>query len=359
MIFAHRPMQPEDVPECVKMMAAHPVFGPRYGREVEILPKAWLRLLQSEAQITAVFRAGEGPRTTIVGAGVTSIVRDDFLSDLKTPPHFWIGPELARRIVNGESPLLTGRQLRDDNAHGGLNAVCWEACTRAGYEADVDLHRYILKAFIQDHQGYFWKEVIGSPAGPDHLKWLLNGGGFLWDPLAGGYTCTLRTDPGEIAAKPHVIGVTRDLEFNRRQGDWVGSWVGASFDYRPPILCFSRSEQRLLSRALSGATDEHLAQIQGASLPTVKKTWVSIYRRVEDSLPGLIPDSLRPALSANGRGTEKRRRLLAYLREHPEELRPVSRKLLSKAQRPGSAAPSKRGTRWHQPRGASAFARVP
>jgi len=171
-------------------------------------------------------------------------------------------------------------------------------------------------------------------------------GGFLWDPLAGGYTRALRSDPVEIAAKPHVIGITRDLEINRRQGDWVGSRVGELFDYRPPILGFSRSEQRLLSGAFSGATDEHLAEMQGTSLSTIKKMWISIYRRVEDSLPDLISDSLRTDLSANGRGTEKRRRLLAYLREHPEELRPVSRKLLSKAQRPRSAPPSERGTRW-------------
>ena len=346
MIFTHRPMQPEDVPECVKIMASHPIFGPRYGREIETLPEAWLRLLQSEAQITAVFLADEGPGAAIVGAGVTSIVRDDFLCDLKTPPHFWIGPELARRIVNGESPLLTGKQLRDDNARGGLNAVCWEASTRAGYEADVELHRYILKAFIQDHQGYCWKEVISSPAGPDHLKWMLNMGGLLWDPLAGGYTRTLRSDPEEIAARPHAIGITRDLEINRRQGDWVGSWVGELFDYRPPILGFSSSEQRLLSRAFSGATDEQLAEMQGTSLSTVKKMWMSIYLRVGDCRPDLISDSLRTDLPANGRGTEKRRRLLAYLREHPEELRPVSRKLLSKAQRPRSAAPGERGTRW-------------
>jgi hypothetical protein len=333
MIFTHRPMQPEDIPECVDIMARHPIFGPRYGRELEILPEAWLRLLQSEAKITAVFRAGKGPGAAIVGTGVTSIVQDDFLCELKTPPHFWIGPELARRIVNGESPLLTGKQLQEANARGGLNAVCWEVCTRAGYEADVELHRYILKAFIQDHQGYYWKEVISSPADPDHLKWMLNMGGFLWDPLAGGYTCMLRNDPDEVAAKPHVIGITRDLEINRTQGDWVGSWVGALFDYRPPILVFSRREQRLLSCALSGATDEHLAEMQGTSLSTVKKMWISIYARVEDCLPDLISDSLRTDPPANGRGTEKRRRLLAYLREHPEELRPVSRKLLSKAAR--------------------------
>lgn len=324
-------MQFEDIPECVKIMASHPVFGPRYGRDIELLPEAWCRLLQSEAKITAAIRAGEGPRAPIVVAGVTAIVRDDFLCDLKTPPHFWIGPELARRIVKGESPLLAGKQLREDNARDGLNAVCWEVAPRAGHETDSELHRYIIKTFVQEHQGYFWKEVMSSQAaGPDHVKWMLNTGGYLWDPVAGGYTCTLRDDPAEIAAKPHVVGVTRDLELNRRS-DWVGSWVGALFDYHPPILGFSPSEQRLLSRALSGATDEFLAEAQGTSLSTVKKMWISIYVRVEDHLPDLMPDLFRPELSASGRGAEKRRRLLAYLREHPQELRPVSRRLLAKA----------------------------
>jgi hypothetical protein len=49
-------MQPEDIPECVKIMASHPVFGPRYGRDIDLLPEAWLRLLQSEAKITAVIQ---------------------------------------------------------------------------------------------------------------------------------------------------------------------------------------------------------------------------------------------------------------------------------------------------------------
>ena len=153
MIFTHRPMQPEDIPECVNIMASHPVFGPRYGRAIELLPEAWLRLLQSEARITAVIRAGEGPLAPIVASGLTAIVRDDFLCDLKTPPHFWIGPELARRIVKGESPLLTGRQLLDDNARGALNAVCWEASIRRGYEADVELHRYIMTGIYSRPSG--------------------------------------------------------------------------------------------------------------------------------------------------------------------------------------------------------------
>jgi len=100
--------------------------------------------------------------------------------------------------------------------------------------------------------------------------------------------------------------------------------LGALFDYHPPMLGFNRSEQRLLSCALPGPTDEQLTEALGMSLSTVKKMWISIYRRVEGSLPELISDSFSSDTPASGRGREKRRRLLAYLREHPEELRPVS-----------------------------------
>ena len=77
--------------------------------------------------------------------------------------------------------------------------------------------------------------------------------------------------------------------------------------------------------------DEHLAGALGTSLPAVKKTWVSIYCRVEDHLPSLVPESVQSDSTAGVRGREKRRRLLAYLREHPEELRPVREKLLANA----------------------------
>ena len=91
------------------------------------------------------------------------------------------------------------------------------------------------------------------------------------------------------------------------------------------LRCFNRSEQRLLSWALPGATDEELTEMLGMSLSTVKKMWVSIYRRMEDGLPELIANQLPSDIPPTGRGREKRRRLLAYLREHPEEFRPVSR----------------------------------
>ena len=325
MNLRHRPMRPEDIRECVDIVANHPVIGPRYGATIEHLPEALLRLLQCEAGIAVVVHAEEDGHPPICFSGVTAMVQDDFLREMKTPPHFWVGPELTRRIVRGESPFLTGKQLREGNSRGGLNLVCWESCMRPEYEGHGEVLRYMMSGFIQNTRGYLWKEVISSQSwSAEHLDFILKTGGHLWDPHAGGYTPTLTTDPSEIVSKPHVLGITRDLEL-KRQGDWTGSWVGALFDYHPPILGFNRSEQRLLSHALSGATDEHLAEILETSLPAVKKMWVSIYHRVEDCLPELVPDPLQSELPASGRGREKRRSLLAYLREHPEELRPISR----------------------------------
>ena len=60
MKLRHRPMQPEDIPECVDIVANNPVIGPRYGATIEHLPEAWLRLLQCEAQISAVVHAERG-----------------------------------------------------------------------------------------------------------------------------------------------------------------------------------------------------------------------------------------------------------------------------------------------------------
>ncbi len=329
MNLRHRPMRPGDIRECVDIVANHPVIGPRYGPVIEHLPEAWLRLLQCEAKIAIVFHAGEGSRAPICSLGISAFVLDDFLSEMKTPPHFWLGPELTRRIMRNESPLLTGKQLRDANSRGGLNQVCWESCFRPEYETRGELQRHAMSVFIQEHRGYFMKEAICQPDGPDHLDFTLKTGGFLWDPLACGYTSTLRTDSSEIVSNPHIVGTTRDLE--RKRDDWAGSWLGALFDYHPPLLGFNRSEQRLLSSALSGATDEQLAGMLGTSLPTVKKIWISIYRRVKGCQPELIPDPLPSDTPASSRGREKRRHLLAYVREHPEELRPISRELVSAA----------------------------
>ncbi len=118
----------------------------------------------------------------------------------------------------------------------------------------------------------------------------------------------------------------RNRARSRRPRRLGGEVAGRLFDYQAAQIGFTSAEKRLLFSALAGPTDEELARILSISLPTVKKTWLSIYNRVEDHIPDLIA-VLEPTALTNGRrGREKRRGVLAYLRNHPEELRPTSGK---------------------------------
>jgi hypothetical protein len=324
----YRPMQPNDIREAVEIIAKHPVISSRYGSAISDLPAAWERMLSSEAGEGWVFQAEEGPRAPICMVGVGVIVNDDFVCELKTPPHFWSGPELTKRILRDDFPGLSEKQLREANSRGGLNLIVWEGCARRESENDPELYRFVMEAFVQVHRGFLWKEVINAPAeSADRLRWTLKTGGLLWDAAADRYVDSLNGNAEEIVSKPHVVGVRRK-ELLERADLSAASWVSRLFDYHPPLLGFNRSEQRVLAAALMGATDEHLSQTLETSIPAIKKTWASIYRRVADHMPELVPDAFQSDAGGAPRGREKRRELLAYLREHPEELRPVARKLL-------------------------------
>jgi hypothetical protein len=110
----------------------------------------------------------------------------------------------------------------------------------------------------------------------ERLCWTLKTGALLWNPLTGRYLESVKKDPNEIVRRPHLVGFTREIEL-RRANCWAGSWAGALFEYREPKCRFSPTEQRLLSTALRGWTDEELSASLGKSLPTLKKLWRSVY----------------------------------------------------------------------------------
>jgi hypothetical protein len=126
--------------------------------------------------------------------------------------------------------------------------------------------------------------------------------------------------------EPRDFGVTRELALAH-----PGSWVGSLFICDRPQIGFSLSEQRLLRAAIAlGGTDEEISDHTGISLFAVKKTWRSIYDRVQACFPQLLSTDADGLNMAQGRGKEKKQHVLAYLREHPEELRPFSRPRKSK-----------------------------
>ena len=95
----------------------------------------------------------------------------------------------------------------------------------------------------------------------------------------------------------------------------------AIYRYQAPVLRLSPAEQALLAEALDGKTDAELSSALGLSLEAVKKRWISIYARVETARPGILES---PAAETARRGPQKRHRVVAWVRSHPEELRPFA-----------------------------------
>jgi hypothetical protein len=60
------------------------------------------------------------------------------------------------------------------------------------------------------------------------------------------------------------------------------------------------------------------------SRSAVKKTWQTIYGRIAAVQAGSSLVGATGGVRTHTRGKEKKQRLLAYLRNHPEELRPAS-----------------------------------
>jgi hypothetical protein len=208
---------------------------------------------------------------------------------------------------------------------GGLNAVTWIWGIGPEDVHRLDVRKHAMEAFYLEMQGFRLRELLGQGTVIEEVESAIRSGAYLLGPEGFPIDTPDRT-MAEIVGEPHVFCMTKDL-MNRD----FGSWTSALFVHQEPGIGFSPGEQRLLEEALHGWTDEELAKELEISLSAVKKAWRSVYDRVDRCSVGILPASCDE--SENGdRGKGKKQRLLAYIREHPEELRPNSIKLLHRLQ---------------------------
>jgi hypothetical protein len=127
-------------------------------------------------------------------------------------------------------------------------------------------------------------------------------------------------------SSPNVPGVTALWAGNRALCEATAETFAddpASAAARPfierssPIIDFSPSQKKLLVAALRGAESAELARSLCRTPAAIKGTWAGIFEKCVQHCPGLLP-------AAEGllRGQQKRHKVMAYIREHPEELRP-------------------------------------
>lgn len=321
MIIRCRPMRPKDVAGTVDLIAAHPVVAPRYGDSINQLRYAWLRLLGCQEFWAAVFEELHDAKVQMVGAAATVFVTDRFVRELKTS-FFWIGPELAKRVTRGDSPVLSDSEVAEANTKGGLNLVLWHICIAPEEAKRTDIRTQISGSFVEQHRRYLLKEMIALQATfVEEAQWIADSGSLFLDAADGQYVNALGQHAETMIATPPVFGLTGELALRRM------TWTTSLFLYEPPKGGFSPSEQRLLFASLRGGTDEELSDQLAISISAVKKAWHSVYERAGESLPqSILNDDGRVEHSNGERGKQKKQRLLAYLRDHPEELRPYFRK---------------------------------
>jgi len=79
----------------------------------------------------------------------------------------------------------------------------------------------------------------------------------------------------------------------------------------------------LVASTRSPRQRERLQRALGVSLSAVKKTWAAIFDKVSDVFPN-VGDDVRDVTASGAitRGAQKRHRLLTYLHNHPEEIKP-------------------------------------
>lgn len=244
-------------------------------------------------------------------------VTDAFCEEAKSKLPPFLGIQLARLYREDLLPVLDRAQIARANAEEGLNLmVCFEGHDRSAlsHEQFLAVREKQGEAFHHALRGFRLKEFLANPIGEEAYQETIDAGA----RLRRDYRECLAKDAGAgRGSLPRLVGLTKE-----EAEEHPGSHLASLFVYTPPRFHFSQAEQRLLEHALTGETCEDLAASLSLSPWTVKKRWHAIYERVEEVDRDLLPQTLADGRAVHARGAERRRRLLGYLRQHPEELRP-------------------------------------
>ncbi len=316
MRFTFRPTKPTDFSASISLIADGFVHD---DAARSTLPGFWNEVLTRRLGRSAVIEDQERPLAErAVGFGLSAFITDEFAQEVKIRSRPYISQQVLERWLQGRAPLLTLEDTCCANSGDGLNVLVLHYGIKQGMSAEQYgvVGQLLIEAFTAGHRGYQLKELLEEVYGVSDLQSVLRAGS------------VLRTDYGSFFRRsrlprplpdrhPYLIGLTRKEAL--MQGP--GTYARTLFLFTPSRFHFTLAEQDLLEHALQGETDEEMSCALKIALITVKKRWVTIYDRVATVEPQLF---IYAPVREGRRGVEKRRRLLTYLREHPEELRPGS-----------------------------------
>jgi hypothetical protein len=229
-------------------------------------------------------------------------------------PYFEIGLLYQAYQSGGCGPFLSHDQIADGNAGLGLTAFPLLWLQRANDPRDPEAQALQLacqQSFLRIHRGYRLARVLKETSA--NRAEAFRAGGFRErQRIPAGTPLTFCEGSSQ---QERVVFEARRSDF---EGRFPGSMVSHVFQYRQPLCGFTRLEKQVLERAADHLTDEEIASALGISPGAVALRWRSIYTRVAERVPSWLEASAENA----ARGKEKRRRVIAFVNQHPEELRP-------------------------------------
>ena len=299
-----RPISRADLPKCLDMQPA--CLGDQIvGRRAAL--RVWRALLDHpsfQANVIESEHPIAGHRIVACGMGV--FVSEAFADHEIGNPRAGLNSRLIAGVASAEPVVLSRAEIAAGNAGDGIDFVNMYGTWRDGI-MDVDqlaeAHALLGLSFVEHFAGYRFNRVLKEAIGDSTIALAR---------ATGTYRLIAEFEESESAlfVVSHVSALAAPYSVAARL-----------YRYQAPVLRLRPAEQRLLAAALAGKTDAELSVDLGLSIETVKKRWMSVFDRIDEFKPEILS---RSDPDTDGRGPQKRHRVVAYVRTHPEELRPFS-----------------------------------
>jgi len=309
----YRPVTRADLAECFELL-------PRWlGLDDALaaaLPALWERLVDEPSMITGLLEDLTGPPgQRIQGWGVTLALPPAAVSalELEGEPRAFLARRVYAALHEGSLQPMSDREIGLANARGDLTLLILHYTQRSLDIADPAASSALAlanDAFRAFHDGYNPRAIYFETSALQQDFGVSSG----FDVLRFRDADSIASLPPE--RRPVYLGLTREQARSRLPGMPARN----VFEHQVPLFRFSMSQRRLLWLALFDDSDEQLMRSLEVSVHGLKKLWRGIYERIEDQAPDFFGEAV---LDNDGkRGPEKRRQVLAYVRQRLEEVRP-------------------------------------
>jgi hypothetical protein len=310
--FHCRPVGKADLEECLLLQPAR-LGAERIGMKRAL--RAWTTILSDgDTCIASLVEKIIPGSSEIVGFGLGVFVSSSFADAILTNAQPGLNARIIESVDAGKSVIPSYRYIQAANAAATLDHVVMYSSEKLSSLNSIELglvRNYLARAYFDSFVGYRLRrmlyeivdehefEKIKGYRGLRIVKRLsmpnLPGVPAQWKDnraLCEATAESFSDDPASVAARPFI-------------------------DRTAPILEFTPSQKRLLAAALRGAENAELAEGLCRTPAAIKRTWTGIFEKCARHYPTLLPTT-----EGSLRGQQKRHKVMAYIREHPEELRP-------------------------------------